>query len=195
MPYFPTYNYVFDDGKTVRIGYEHLALELDQLYEKDFIVERAVEVFAKPVDNSELWWQPHFSGGRGKVLNLQDINPSYPAVTWPNATCTFTADEIDGVVRITPPVLGAYAQQEKYKALVWKSEDYAGKYWNDFFELADGQSTQMNGMDFIFGQGLGDRALIIDIDTDKLDALTISRVVYIAQRELPVGCVPIIRQY
>lgn len=204
----PTYIYTFDNGTVAKVNYEHHLLEVGQTYSADYIISRVAEVHAKPARDADKWWQSHFNSMTydHKYMRyrdsfyLQDINPAYPDFGIPSRDILFLAvDTGRPELAIWPDgnsegYDGPYAD---FNALVEIGENRTGNYWNDFFNLSQaGYDESYNFMDFAFEEhGLSERALIINVWESILGEEKTNRLIELAKREMPLGCVPIIRKY
>lgn len=192
--------YVTDDDKIYYVNYQHPTQEVGDTLYKHHIFDRAVTVAAKPNTNADNWWQPYFAQeGKGNTLKMQDLHPAYPAVEWVNSSTTVTgethaldAGEIG--VDITDYV-GSGGDWSLFEDIRDQAEEMSDTYMNDIFGLADAGTTSVNMIDWLFTYLIGDRAVIVDIDTDKMSDLTANKVAHVARREMPLTAIPIIRQY
>jgi hypothetical protein len=197
LSYINKWVYTTDSGKVYVVDYSHTPISVGSLCYKDQIIGRAVEVYSRPSSNSGNWWSPHFSTtSRGLTLNLTDLNSALPDVKVQNANTTFTAyAAVGGTFHVKATLQGDSGDQNTYFNIVKQAELWTGIYWNDVlgFTTLNESDNAINALDFYFDNVLSSKALIIDIDATLLGASMANKVAHVARRELPIGCVPVVR--
>lgn len=192
-----TYVYTTSSEDVYRVAYEHFPLVVGDYVYKKQVIGKAIEVHSKSKYGNSTWWEPLFTGtARGNSISLQDLNPALPAVTILNEEVRFWAYEAAGATfHVRAEFTGDVGELNKYFAVVKQGELWADKYWNDVTGfVALNEEDDINGLAFMFTHALHN-AVIIDIDIYKLGNTLADKIEHVARRELPIGCVPIIRKW
>lgn len=81
--------YVFDNGISLAVDYNHVPLTLGNYYEKETVIGKAIHLFTPPDGATSSWVESKFA--TGAFLDLKELNTNYPAVKIPNSVVRFWA--------------------------------------------------------------------------------------------------------
>ena len=190
--------YTFDNGDSYRVTYNHTALVAGTLYTQDTIIGgEYIRVHSSENNLNEQWW---------RSLDWSDGLPltgKFAGLTIPDGMTTFywVEDWVDSAGDTRKHIRADFDNsdtdlQDRFWFLAHDAEERTEKTLVDTDALStvdNGTDVSINILDFYFRNLLGERGIVVDLDTEEFGAKVHDAVLHFLRRETPVGSAPIIR--
>lgn len=127
-------------------------------------------------------WHRVFNWSRG--IPMGEISP-FSGLTIPDHPLRFEAGPANGdTFRVRAWLSGEPDTLARYWSWIDSCEDATGRYLNDALGLsAEGETVYHNGVDFFFQHGLGEKALVVELNRAHLGGQAYQRCVDFAKKE------------